>query len=201
MLSLAHLTRMVRFFAASSLRSELRLRMTGAWEIGKVDDHNSNKNFLKEEKKMHMNKSMTSGAVPTRKYFRLAWLCLLALSALMLLAACGGSGTSTGTSSTPAATATQAGNTQTVMITTDSSGNFAFSPASLTIKAGTTVMWKNTTQAPHTVTSDDGTSFDSGSANPIAAQGGTFSFTFNTAGTFAYHCSIHPFMKATIIVQ
>ncbi len=157
--------------------------MTGAWE-----------------KKMLTNKSMTSGTIAARKYFRGAWVCLLALSALMILAACGG-GTTTGTSSTPAATATQAGNTQTVMIITDSSGNFAFSPASLTIKAGTTVMWKNTTQSPHTVTSDDGKSFDSGSANPIAAQGGTFSFTFNTSGTFAYHCSIHPFMKATIIVQ
>jgi len=84
---------------------------------------------------------MASGNVPARIYFRQAWLCLLALSALVLLAACGGSGT-TSTSSTPAATATQAGNTQTVMIITDSSGSFAFSPASLTIKAGTAVMWK-----------------------------------------------------------
>ena len=87
------------------------------------------------------------------------------------------------------------------MITTDSSGSFAFSPATLTIKAGTTVTWKNTTAVGHTVTSDDGKSFDSGTANPIAAQSGTFSFTFKTPGTFAYHCSIHPFMKATIIVQ
>ena len=152
------------------------------------------------KKTMLTNKSMASDTIAARKYFRGAWICLLALSALVILAACGG-GTTTGTSSTPAATATQAGNTQTVMIITDSSSTFAFSPASLTIKAGTTVMWKNTTQAPHTVTSDDGKSFDSGSANPITAQGGTFSFTFNTPGTFAYHCSIHPFMKATIIVQ
>jgi amicyanin len=87
------------------------------------------------------------------------------------------------------------------MIITDSSGSFAFSPATLTIKTGTTVTWKNTTSVPHTVTSDDGKSFDSGTANPIAAQTGTFSFTFTTAGTYAYHCEIHPFMKATIIVQ
>ena len=145
-------------------------------------------------------------------------LFLVALSALVILAACGSSSTSTGTgttptagttgttptagtTNTPAATATQAGNTQTVMIITDSSGTFAFSHASLTIKAGTTVTWKNTTAVPHTVTSDDGKSFDSGASNPIAAQSGTFRFTFTTAGTFAYHCSIHPFMKATIIVQ
>jgi amicyanin len=87
------------------------------------------------------------------------------------------------------------------MITTDSSGSFAFSPATLTIKTGTTVTWKNTTAAAHTVTSDDGKSFDSGTSNPITAQTGTFSFTFTKAGTFAYHCAIHPFMKATIIVQ
>jgi amicyanin len=87
------------------------------------------------------------------------------------------------------------------MIITDSSGSFAFSPASLTIKVGTTVTWKNTTAVGHTVTSDDGKSFDSGTSNPIAPQTGTFSFTFTTAGTFKYHCEIHPFMKATIIVQ
>jgi plastocyanin len=86
------------------------------------------------------------------------------------------------------------------MIITDSSGSFAFSPATLTIKAGTTVTWKNNTSVGHTVTSDDGKSFDSGTSNPIAT-GATFSFTFTTPGTFAYHCEIHPFMKATIIVQ
>jgi amicyanin len=173
-----------------------------------VDGHLSNNSLYERRIKMHMNKSMIVAIVPARKHLRLALFCLVALSALVFLAACGGESTGTGgttptvgTTSTPAATATQAGNTQTVMIITDSSGSFAFSPASLTIKAGTTVTWKNTTAAPHTVTSDDGKSFDSGSANPIAPQSGTFSFTFTTAGTFAYHCAIHPFMKATIVVQ
>ena len=164
-----------------------------------------------------MNKSMIAGIVPARKHLKLALLSLVALSALVFLAACGGGTTTGGTTptagttpttgvtattaptATPTATATQAGNTQTVVIT-DGGGSFAFSPASLTIKAGTTVTWKNTTAAPHTVTSDDGKSFDSGASSPIAS-GGSFSFTFKTAGTFAYHCAIHPFMKATIIVQ
>jgi amicyanin len=169
---------------------------------------------------MLLKKSMIVGISPAKKHLKPVLFCLVALSALVLLAACGsnstttGTGTTpttgttstpaatptTGTTSTPTATATQAGNSQTVMIT-DSSGSFAFSPASLTIKAGTTVVWKNTTTVPHTVTSDDGKSFDSGIANPIAARSGTFSFTFTTAGTFAYHCAIHPFMQATIIVQ
>ena len=113
-----------------------------------------------------MNKPRTSGILPAWKHLRLVLFFQMALSALVLLAACGGgAGTTggatltTGTTTTPAATATQAGNTQTVMITTDSSGSFAFSPVRLTIKAGTTVTWKNTTTVSHTVTSDDGKSF------------------------------------------
>ena len=82
------------------------------------------------------------------------------------------------------------------MILTNSKGVFFFSPGTLTIVPGTTVVWTNETKAPHTVTSDNG-AFGSGIINP----GQTFSFTFTTAGTFAYHCSIHPFMKATIIVS
>ena len=170
---------------------------------------------------MQSNKSITLGISTMKKQLKPILFCLVALSALVLLAACGGGSTdtgsgatpttgttpttattpTTGTTSTPTTAATQAGNGKTVMIVTDSSGSFAFSPATLTIKAGTIITWKNITAAPHTVTSDDGKSFDSGTSNPIAAQGGTFSFTFKTAGTFAYHCAIHPFMKATIIVQ
>lgn len=145
------------------------------------------------------------------------WFGLVALALIAALAACGGS--SGGTSSTPPAsggttpTATTAtsgttpsptsapsGNTMNVSITTDSSGNYTFSPATITIKAGTTVVWTNMSGAPHTVTSDDGKTFDSGIGNPIAASGGTFKFTFNTAGTFAYHCQIHPYMKAKVVV-
>lgn len=138
---------------------------------------------------------------------RKAWLVLLALSALVLLAACGASTTSGSgatppptTGSTPTATVTSAaGSGQAVTITTDSSGSFAFSPATLTVKVGTKVTWTNMTQTGHTVTSDDGKSFDSGISNPVAS-GGTYSFTFTKAGTFPYHCQIHPFMKATITV-
>ena len=139
------------------------------------------------------------------------WLGLLALSMMIMLVACGGGTTSSSgttptaaTGNTPTATSTSASptvNGSAIMITTDSSGSFAFSPTTLTIKVGTKVTWTNMTQAPHTVTSDDGKSFDSGISNPIAASGGTYSFTFTKAGTFPYHCQIHTSMKATIIVQ
>jgi plastocyanin len=88
------------------------------------------------------------------------------------------------------------GSTQTLMIVNDSNGSFGFNPTMLTIKAGTTVIWKNVSSVPHTVTSDDGQTFDSGNM----AVGGTFQFTFKNAGTFSYHCNIHPYMRATIVV-
>jgi plastocyanin len=72
--------------------------------------------------------------------------------------------------------------------------NFAFSPASLTIKAGTTVTWTNKDSATHTVSSS---AFNSGNL----ANGSKFQFTFSNPGTYNYSCGIHPSMKGTIIVQ
>ena len=73
---------------------------------------------------------------------------------------------------------------------------FAFSPASITVPIGTKVTWTNQDSAAHNIISDDGSTFSS----PSVPNGGTFSFTFTVAGTFAYHCGIHPSMKATVIV-
>jgi plastocyanin len=156
---------------------------------------------------MQTNSNTTTWIIPTRKRHVWAWLSLVALVMILLLSACGGTtsanGNNSGNGTTPVATNTPAGSGSgtTVMIMTDSSNPFAFSPTTLTIKAGTTVVWKNVTSVAHTVTSDDGKSFDSGSSNPIAPQSGTYSFKFATPGTYAYHCTFHPFMKATIIVQ
>ncbi|MGG9970831.1 plastocyanin/azurin family copper-binding protein [Ferruginibacter sp. SUN002] len=75
--------------------------------------------------------------------------------------------------------------------------DFAFSSSSITVAKGTTITWTNIGASAHTVTSDDGTSFDSGNLS----TGGVFTHTFNTAGTFAYHCSAHPSMTATVIVN
>lgn len=60
---------------------------------------------------------------------------------------------------------------------------------------GDTVTWTNADSLPHTVTADDG-SFDGD-----VAAGGTFSQAFATAGTFAYHCEIHPSMTGTITIS
>ncbi len=73
--------------------------------------------------------------------------------------------------------------------------NFAFAPAATTVQVGDTVTWKNSDTAPHTATGD-AAEWDSGTLT----TGQTFSFTANQAGTFAYHCTIHPSMVATLVV-
>jgi len=74
--------------------------------------------------------------------------------------------------------------------------NFDFSPMMLTVKAGTTVTWKNLDGEPHTVVNPDGV-FRSHALD----QGDTFTFKFDKTGTFKYICSIHPKMTAAIVVQ
>lgn len=74
--------------------------------------------------------------------------------------------------------------------------NFAFSAAKITVKMGTKVTWTNNDSVAHTVTADSGTGPKSDNISP----GGTYSYTFGTAGTFAYHCAIHPDMTGTVTV-
>ncbi len=74
--------------------------------------------------------------------------------------------------------------------------DFAFEPSTVEVTAGDTVTWTNQGQAPHTATADDGL-FDSGRLD----NGGTFSHTFTTLGTVAYHCEFHPDMVATVVVN
>lgn len=74
--------------------------------------------------------------------------------------------------------------------------NFAYSPATVTVKAGTTLTWTNKDADPHTVTSMNG--------GPLRSQplntGDTYRYTFTTPGRFEYLCTIHPFMTATVVV-
>lgn len=71
--------------------------------------------------------------------------------------------------------------------------NFSFQPTNLDVKAGTTIIWTNNDSAPHTITADNG-SFDSGNIPP----GGTFSHTFATIESIAYHCTFHSSMHGKI---
>jgi plastocyanin len=73
--------------------------------------------------------------------------------------------------------------------------NFAFSPQSLTIQAGTTVTWTNLDSETQSVTADNGV------FNARVPPGGSVSFTFKRAGTYPYHCVPHPEMTGTIIVH
>jgi len=71
----------------------------------------------------------------------------------------------------------------------------SFSPADLTVNFGTTVRWTNSHTLPHTSTSDD-MIWDSETLNP----GQTFLYTFDSSGTFPYHCNFHPSMLGTVTV-
>jgi plastocyanin len=119
----------------------------------------------------------------------------------IVLAACGGGGGKTaagndmagmdmGQMPAPTASASAPVATDTVDIT-----NFAFSPATITVKAGSTVVCTNNDTIQHDITFDGGDI-----ASNDLNHNDTFSHTFRTAGTFHYICSIHPFMHGTVIV-
>ena len=74
--------------------------------------------------------------------------------------------------------------------------DYKFAPASLTVKAGTTVTWRNKDDMPHTVASTT-RMFKSKALDTDDA----FSFTFTEPGTYAYFCSLHPHMTAMIVVE
>jgi amicyanin len=78
-----------------------------------------------------------------------------------------------------------------------------FEPPTTTVKAGTTVTWKNADSTLHTVTSgsaeggEAGKDFDSS----YMTGGKTFQWTFSTPGTFDYFCTLHPYMKGQVVVN
>ncbi len=105
---------------------------------------------------------------------------------LILLASC-----STAPSAAPAPTKPATGPNE-VEITIES---FAYHPVDLTIPVGTIVTWTNKDSVPHTSTSDDAL-WDSGRLS----QGASFTRTFDQAGSFSYHCSVHTSIRGTITV-
>ena len=129
------------------------------------------------------------------------------IASAIIAAACGGSSgpTSSGSTNNPPPSG--------ATVETVSMTDFAFTPASPTIKAGTLVKWVNNGKTAHTATSDGG-AFDSGTlaapgttmdpyGGTTTTPGGSFSMTFATPGTYAYHCTFHGTlnnMKGTINV-
>jgi plastocyanin len=74
--------------------------------------------------------------------------------------------------------------------------DFMFAPAALSVKAGSTVSWRNQDNEPHTVASDSGL-FRSGAIDTDEV----FSFKFEQPGTYHFICTIHPYMVGTITAQ
>lgn len=72
-----------------------------------------------------------------------------------------------------------------------------FTPSLLNVKMGDTVKWTNWDSMSHTVTSDTGNELDS----ELLSKDGSYSHVFSVPGTYNYHCTPHPYMKARIIVE
>lgn len=77
--------------------------------------------------------------------------------------------------------------------------NYTFTPGNIKVKVGDTVTWTNKDSVQHNVMADK----ESGDApnGPLLSKGESYSFTFKKAGTYAYHCGPHPYMKATVTVE
>jgi plastocyanin len=130
---------------------------------------------------------------------RLIGTLAIAATAAVLAAGCGGSSGA----NTPSTSGSTSGGSSTSSSGSSSSAsgvkiaNFAFSPATLTVSGGAHVSVANDDSTAHTVTADDGHSFDTGSID----AGSSATVTAPKAGRYAYHCSIHPFMHGTLVVR
>lgn len=123
-----------------------------------------------------------------KNFFRLAALTIISLSMGL---SCSKSNSNNGYTPTPAPSPGATGNIIAI-------ANMSFSPASKTVAKGASVKWTNNDAYPHTATSNDGSSFDSGNI----AGGASYVYVANTAGTFKYHCTIHgTTMSGTLIVN
>lgn len=75
--------------------------------------------------------------------------------------------------------------------------DYAYSPADITVKKGTTLTWTNQDSVQHDVKTDGG---GNGPSSELLAKGESYSYTFDEVGTFSYFCSPHPYMKASVTV-
>ncbi|HEX2708807.1 MAG TPA: cupredoxin family copper-binding protein [Solirubrobacterales bacterium] len=122
----------------------------------------------------------------------LAALAVLLVGLAVPLVGCGGGDSTSASSTSSAGSAAASGGAKAVTIQ-----DYMFKPASITVPVGTTVKFTNRDSTPHTATSKESGAFESG---PIDT-GKTGEITLKKAGTFAYYCAFHPFMKGTITVK
>jgi plastocyanin len=116
-------------------------------------------------------------------------------AAVTLLAGCGGGDSNA--SSPPKSTSAPAKSASGASRSAVTISNFKFAPASLTVKSGATVTVTNDDSTAHTATADDGNSFDTGNLDPGSSQ----TISVSKPGSYAYHCSIHPFMHGTLVAD
>ena len=115
-------------------------------------------------------------------------------STALLFAGCGdGDSPSASASSSGSSSQAASGGSSSAVTIKD----FKFSPASLTVKDGARVAVTNEDSTAHTATADDGHSFDTGTL----ADGASKTISVSKPGSYAYHCSIHPFMHGTLVVK
>lgn len=76
--------------------------------------------------------------------------------------------------------------------------DFSYGPKNIKVKVGTTVTWKNADSAKHDITPD--TASADFQASNLLGTGDTYTYTFTKAGVYPYHCSPHPYMKASVEV-
>ena len=122
---------------------------------------------------------------------------LLLLLSSLLVVACGGGETTTSAAvtDTTAATSSTSGQGQPegaqVVIS-----DYKYEPADITIKAGESVTWTNEDSVQHNAAADEN-AFE----GPLLSKGESYTFTFDAPGIYPYHCTPHPFMKATVTVE
>jgi plastocyanin len=114
----------------------------------------------------------------------------IAAVAAVLATGCGGGGSAPSAGAAPSARGSETPSAITI-------SNFKFSPGKVRVHDGARIKVANDDNTAHTVTADDGHSFDSGTVN----SGASTTIPAPASGTYSYHCTIHPFMKGALVVQ
>lgn len=130
-------------------------------------------------------------------------LVTLAAGAILILAACSSSAATSAPTAAPGVEASAPPAAGAACVESAAAGevavaikDFAFGPADIQAKVGQTVTFTNGDSAPHTATVDDGTC-----TTPNIAEGASDGLMFSAAGTYPFHCNVHPNMKGTITVS